>query len=55
MNAPPLLFGGCSPVVAYLRHSIIVYSLLNNIARYLTGLLTVLPDPFNPTMSVSGA
>lgn len=25
MNAPPLLFGGRSPVVAYLRHSMIVY------------------------------
>lgn len=25
MKAPPLLFGGKSPVVAYLRHSMIVY------------------------------
>ena len=24
MNAPPLLFGGKSPVVAYLRHSMMV-------------------------------
>ena len=28
MNAPPLLFGGKSPVVAYLRHSMIVYHVL---------------------------
>lgn len=27
MNAPPLLFGGRSPVVAYLRHSMIVSSI----------------------------
>ena len=26
MKAPPLLFGGRSPVVAYLRHSMIVSS-----------------------------
>ena len=38
MNAPPLLFGGSSPVVAYLRHSITV----------------VFPDPLYPTMRVKG-
>jgi hypothetical protein len=38
MKAPPLLFGGSSPVVAYLRHSMMV----------------VLPDPLYPTMRVSG-
>lgn len=38
MNAPPLLLGGSSPVVAYLRHSIMV----------------VLPEPLYPTMRVSG-
>ena len=27
MKAPPLLFGGKSPVVAYLRHSMIVLSI----------------------------
>lgn len=38
MKAPPLLFGGSSPVVMYLRHSIIV----------------VFPDPFAPTIRVRG-
>jgi len=27
MNAPPLLFGGKSPVVAYFKHSIIVLNI----------------------------
>jgi hypothetical protein len=27
MKAPPLLFGGWSPVVAYLRHSMMVFAL----------------------------
>ena len=38
IKAPPLLLGGSSPVVAYLRHSMMV----------------VLPDPLYPTMRVSG-
>lgn len=38
-KAPPLLFGGISPVVAYLRHSMIV----------------VFPAPLCPTMIVRGA
>lgn len=38
MKAPPLLLGGNSPVVAYLRHSIMV----------------VFPEPLYPTISVSG-
>lgn len=38
MKAPPLLFGGCSPVVAYFRHSMTV----------------VFPEPLYPTIRVSG-
>ena len=29
MNAPPLLFGGNSPVVQYLRHSMMVWQIYN--------------------------
>ena len=38
MKAPPLLFGGSSPVVPYFRHSIMV----------------VFPEPLYPTMRVNG-
>ena len=55
MNAPPLLLGGRSPVVAYLRHSIIVFKdLLVKIEREELLRLTVLPEPLYPTISVSG-
>lgn len=33
MKAPPLVFGGWSPVVAYLRHSIIVYVHMNRVSE----------------------
>lgn len=56
MKAPPLLFGGRSPVVAYLRHSMIV---LVEVQHYISPQnstkLTVFPDPLYPTISVSGA
>jgi hypothetical protein len=54
MKAPPvLLLGGRSPVVAYRSDSMIVYVVLTmKWGRY--ALLTVFPEPFQPTMRVSG-
>lgn len=56
MKAPPLLLGGSSPVVAYLRHSMMVCreSARNKGGRAVCGAPTVLPDPLYPTISVSG-
>jgi hypothetical protein len=33
MKAPPLLLGGRSPVVAYLRHSMMVYQRVSRVVR----------------------
>lgn len=61
MKAPPLLFGGCSPVVAYLSVSIIVYGrqykYVARAARVPSMVAierTVFPEPLYPTMRVSG-
>jgi hypothetical protein len=55
MKAPPvLLLGGRSPVVAYRSDSMMVYML--SVASFTQTLAqrTVFPEPFQPTMSVSG-
>jgi hypothetical protein len=52
-KAPPLVLGGISPVVAYLRHSMIVYSQLTT-PLYSGVELTVFPLPLCPTITVKG-
>jgi hypothetical protein len=54
MNAPPLVFGGWSPVVAYLRHSMMVCSRVQWRIHEFVIIFTVLPLPFWPTMTVTG-
>ena len=56
MKAPPLLFGGRSPVVAYLRHSMIVYesNSINRLIYEVRDVRTVFPDPLQPTIRVKG-
>lgn len=58
-NAPPLVLGGRSPVVMYLRHSMIVWTqdqLNRSQTKKQASLvhLTVFPLPLCPTMTVSG-
>ena len=54
MNAPPLLLGGKSPVVAYLRHSIIVLGFVSKSLLLSFKKQTVFPEPLYPTISVNG-
>ena len=55
MKAPPLLFGGKSPIVAYLRHSMMVWYIFSVDAPvYYERPRTVLPEPLYPTIRVNG-
>lgn len=55
MKAPPvLLLGGSSPVVAYLRHSMMVCTSQPTFKTVCLRAPTVFPDPFQPTIRVSG-
>ena len=57
MKAPPLLLGGSSPVVAYLRHSMIVWNYYKSAGEGMRSGIsphTVFPEPLYPTMRVSG-
>ena len=55
MKAPPLLLlGGRSPVVAYLRHSIIVFPWSAKLERIKLSGHAVFPEPLAPTIKVKG-
>ena len=55
MKAPPvLLLGGRSPVVAYLSDSMMVWTHVSHDALGHCSARTVFPEPFQPTISVSG-
>ncbi len=54
MNAPPLVFGGWSPVVAYLRDSMMVWLTLSMVNTPGMWMLTVFPEPLYPTIRVRG-